>query len=76
MEHWASIDAGGDMVDAHVDSSPTALRLRADGCRALAEMTDTEERKAVWLSRAKYWEALSFKAAKHLLASVASTDKP
>jgi hypothetical protein len=57
------------MADDHTGSSPTALCFRDDACRAL-------ERKAVWLSRAQYWEELSLKTVEHLLASVAFTDKP
>lgn len=51
------------------ESSPTALRFRADACRALAE-TDTAERKPLWLKRAAYWDELALKAAERLLDSV------
>jgi hypothetical protein len=44
------------------ESSPAALRFRANACRALAETTDSPESKSVWLKRADYWDALAVKA--------------
>jgi hypothetical protein len=38
----------------------------------LAERSDTEQRKALWLGRVKYWEELSLKTAERLLASAES----
>jgi hypothetical protein len=46
-----------------VDSTPTALRFRANACRALAETSDSAEGKALWLKRADHWDALAVKAA-------------
>ena len=60
------------MSDDSTDSTPTALRFRADACRSLAETSDGAERKAIWLQRAQYWEDLSLKAAERLLEAVKS----
>ena len=57
-------------------AEPTALRFRADACRALAETSDSAERKAIWLQRAQYWEDLSLTAAERLLKFVRSAHKP
>lgn len=46
------------------ESSPAALRFRANACRALADTTDSPESKSVWLKRADYWDALAVKAEK------------
>lgn len=54
------------------ESSPTELRFQADACRALAEATDSPERKALWLRRAQYWEEHALKTAERLLESVKS----
>lgn len=51
------------------ESSPTAMRFRADACRVLAE-TDVADRKSLWLKRAAYWDELALKAAERLLDSV------
>lgn len=58
------------MSDKSANSTPTALRFRADTCRAIAETSDSPERKAIWLQRAQHWEDLSLKAAERLLESV------
>ena len=55
-----------------IEPSPSALRFRALACRALAETSDSPERKAIWLTRAEYWEELALKTAERLLESVKS----
>ena len=60
------------MSDESTDSTPTALRFRADACRAVAETSDSAERKALWLERARQWEELALKAAERPLESIKS----
>ena len=60
------------MSDESTDSTPAALRFRADACRTLAETSNSLERKAIWLQRAQHWEDLSLKAAERLLESIKS----
>jgi hypothetical protein len=43
---------------------PAQLRLKAEACRQLADLTEDWERKAFWKERAEYWEELAVKAAK------------
>jgi hypothetical protein len=58
---------------AHIaELRPTELRQRADVCRILASISDTAERKALWLARADHWEQLALKRVEHLLESVKS----
>ena len=51
-----------------MNAAKTACRaaLRADACRAVAETSDSAERKALWLERGQQWEASSLKAAERL----------
>ncbi|MFZ2067822.1 MAG: hypothetical protein WAV27_17745 [Xanthobacteraceae bacterium] len=46
----------------------------------MAKLSDTAERKALWLGRAEYWEELALNAVERLLESVKSgperTSKP
>jgi hypothetical protein len=51
------------MSDDPAELRPTALRQRADACREVAAFSDRPDRKAIWLTRAKYWEKLALKAA-------------
>ena len=60
------------MSDHAAESSPAALQFKANACRALAETSDSAERKAIWLRRAQQWDDLSLKAAERLLESVKS----
>lgn len=59
---------------------PAEWRRKADACRTLAKLSDTAERKALWLGRAEYWEELALNAVERLLESVKSglerTSKP
>jgi hypothetical protein len=43
---------------------PAQLRLKAEACRRLAEMTEDEQRKALWIRRATHWDELAAEAAK------------
>jgi hypothetical protein len=52
---------------------------KADSCRTLAKLSDTAERKALWLARADHWQELALKRVERLLQSVKSkpmTDGP
>jgi hypothetical protein len=51
---------------------PPRAPLSATLTMMLAERSDTEQRKALWLGRVKYWEELSLKTAERLLASAES----
>jgi len=59
---------------------PAECGRKADACRTLAKLSDTEERKALWIERAEYWEELALKAVERLLKSVKpsreATSKP
>jgi hypothetical protein len=48
---------------------PAQLRLKAEACRRLADMSENVMREALWLDRADYWEQLATKAEKLLRAS-------
>jgi hypothetical protein len=39
-------------------------RLKAEACRRLADLSEEDARKALWIERADYWEELAVKAAK------------
>jgi hypothetical protein len=58
------------MVDYFPELSPAALRQRADACRALATISETVERKTLWLDRASYWQELSLRAVERRLQLV------
>jgi hypothetical protein len=40
------------------------LRMKAEACRRLAELSDDFAREALWLRRADHWEQLATEAAK------------
>jgi hypothetical protein len=40
------------------------LRLKAEACRRLADLSDDIHRKLLWLERADHWERLAKKAVK------------
>jgi hypothetical protein len=40
------------------------LRLKAEACRRLADITGDEQREAHWFLRAEHWDELSAEAAK------------
>ena len=63
---------GACMSDHAAESSPTALHFKANACRALAETSDSPERKAIWLQRAQHWEDVSLATAERLLESIKS----
>lgn len=50
----------------HMSGDPSQLRLKAEACRRLADLTEDAEREAVWLGRANDWEQLATKAEKKL----------
>jgi hypothetical protein len=47
-------------------NSPVELRRRAEACRRLADMAETEETRMAWLTRANEWERLATRAEKKL----------
>jgi hypothetical protein len=47
-----------------VSDEPAQLRLKAEACRRLADLTEDEGRKATWAERAVYWEQLVVEAEK------------
>src|SRR6185437_2788787 len=63
---------GACMSDYAADSTPTALRFKANACRVVAETSDSPERKAIWLKRAQQWEELALKTAERQLESIKS----
>lgn len=42
----------------------TELRQKAEECRRLADIGESAERKALWLTRADEWERLAIEAEK------------
>jgi hypothetical protein len=52
------------MFDDPENQNPTAMRFKADACRALASAIGSEESKAVWTERAEYWDGLAAKIEK------------
>jgi hypothetical protein len=50
-------------VEQHLDA-PDQLRLKAEACRRLADITEDAQRKALWIERGDYWEQVAAKAAK------------
>jgi hypothetical protein len=42
----------------------TELRQKAEACRRLADISESAERKALWLKRADEWEKLAIAAQK------------
>jgi hypothetical protein len=46
---------------------PERYKMRAEACRRLAAIADTEENRALWLKRADHWEEMAVKAAKEIL---------
>lgn len=52
---------------AHVPimaESPAQLRMKAEACRRLAELTPDAVRRELWISRAAEWERLALKASR------------
>jgi hypothetical protein len=49
------------------------LRMKAEACRRLAELTEDAERKTVWLVRADHWESLAAKAERRQQRNPAKT---
>jgi hypothetical protein len=45
-----------------VQDNAAQLRLKAEACRRLADLTEDAERKTIWLVRADHWERLAAKA--------------
>lgn len=41
---------------------PAELRRRAEACRRMADLSNTEERKRLWLEKAADWERLAGEA--------------
>lgn len=48
---------------------PAQLRIKAEACRRLAEITTDASRRVHWLRRADDWEALANKAQRELRAT-------
>jgi hypothetical protein len=51
------------MASADMGDDPAQLRLKAEACRRLADITEDTQRKALWIERADHWEQLASKAA-------------
>lgn len=51
-----------------VSGDPAHLRLKAEACRRLADLTEDAEREALWLKRASDWEELATKTERKLRA--------
>ncbi len=45
-----------------VQDNAAQLRMKAEACRRLAELTEDAERNTFWLLRADHWERLAAKA--------------
>jgi hypothetical protein len=45
-----------------VPDEPALLRLKAEACRRLADLSEDSERKTLWLKRADDWEKLAIEA--------------
>lgn len=53
-----------ELRNALMFDDPAQLRLKAEACRRLADITDDAEREALWLKRAIDWEQLAMKIEK------------
>jgi hypothetical protein len=49
------------------ENHPSELRQKAEACRRLADISESAERKALWLKRADEWEKLAIEADKRPL---------
>jgi hypothetical protein len=62
--------SGQAMIRPHglrrMSDDPAQLRLKAEACRRLADLSGDTARKDVWLKRAADWDQLAGKAEKQL----------